>query len=370
MLSKRRKIREQLALTIFHLHFSSHLVLWPSRNYWRVATIIPLLKAGKLASEVASFHPISLTSCVAKLLEHILADRLYYIAETNNMFSRFQAGFHKGRSCEDQITRIVQTIEDGFQQRPMKHSVLTFPDFCKAQYTVWREKLLLHMLNTGIPSTFIRWICSFLNDRRGRVQLFNVFNSSRRFTQGLPQSSALAPLLFLFCINDLASTLNDDAVIALFANDVSILTTACKKENTKAAAQSAVNSVVTWSQEWKLNLNAEKREVCLFSAWSMTSPRIQLSLLAIRKFVSTPLLRIIRATAHISRGWPHFTLKMAFHALVCSKLDYAAPAWQPWLSDTNLSSLDRLKNHSLRLITGQLVSTPLEALRLEADVQS
>ena len=61
---------------------------------------------------------------------------------------------------------------------------------------------------------------------------------------------------------------------------------------------------------------------------------------------------------------------MAFHALLCSKPDYAAPAQQPWLSDTNLSSLDRLQNHSLWLITGQLVCTPLEALRLEADVQS
>ena len=61
---------------------------------------------------------------------------------------------------------------------------------------------------------------------------------------------------------------------------------------------------------------------------------------------------------------------MAFHALVRSKLDYAAPAWQPWLSETNLSNLDRLQNRSLQLITGQLVSTPLEALRLEADVQS
>ena len=61
---------------------------------------------------------------------------------------------------------------------------------------------------------------------------------------------------------------------------------------------------------------------------------------------------------------------MVFHALVRSKLDYAAPAWQPWLSDTNLSSLDCLQNRSLRLITGQLVSTPLEALYLEVDAQS
>ena len=63
---------------------------------------------------------------------------------------------------------------------------------------------------------------------------------------------------------------------------------------------------------------------------------------------------------------------MIFHALVRSKLDFAAPAWQPWLSDTNLSRLDCLQNHSLRthLYSGQLVSTPLKALRLEADVQN
>ena len=42
----------------------------------------------------------------------------------------------------------------------------------------------------------------------------------------------------------------------------------------------------------------------------------------------------------------------------------------PWLSDTNLSCLDCLQNHFLPLITDQLVSTPLEVLWLEADVQS
>ena len=75
----------------------------------------------------------------------------------------------------------------------------------------------------------------FPQHRRGRFQLFNVFNSSRRFTQGLPQGSILAPLLFLFYINNLASSLKDDAVIALFADDISILTTARKKQDAEAA---------------------------------------------------------------------------------------------------------------------------------------
>ena len=73
----------QELLSIFNSSFS----LAHCPRIWRVATIIPLLKAGKSPSEVALFRPISLTSCVVKLLECILANRLYYIAETNNIFS-------------------------------------------------------------------------------------------------------------------------------------------------------------------------------------------------------------------------------------------------------------------------------------------
>ena len=105
--------------------FNSSFSLPHCPRTWRVAIIIPLLKGGKSPSEAASFCPISLTSCVAKLPERILADRFYLINKTKNLFSQFQAGFRKGWSCEDQITPIVQSIEDGFQQRAMQRSVLT-----------------------------------------------------------------------------------------------------------------------------------------------------------------------------------------------------------------------------------------------------
>ena len=86
---------------------------------------------------------------------------------------------------------------------------------------VWSERLLLYMLDTGIPATFIHWIQSFFSDHRAHVELFNVFSSSRYFTQGLPQVSVLTLVRFLFYINNLASSLNNDAVIALFADDIS-----------------------------------------------------------------------------------------------------------------------------------------------------
>ena len=118
----------------------------------------------------------------------------------------------------------------------MQHLILTLLDFSKAQDRVWTEKLLIPMLETGIPSKFIRWIRSFFSYRRASVQLFNVFTFRHRFTQGPPQGPVFALLLFLFYINNLASSLNYDEVIALFAENVSILTTAHKKEDSAATA--------------------------------------------------------------------------------------------------------------------------------------
>ena len=123
----------------------------------------------------------------------------------------------------------------------MQCIVLTLLDFSKTYDTIWREKLLLCMLDAGIPMTFIRWLCSFLTDYRAHVQL--VCGFSRRFNQGLLQGSALIPLLFSFYINNLADKLSDDAAIALLGDDVSILTTAHKKEYFIAAVQSEANKV-------------------------------------------------------------------------------------------------------------------------------
>lgn len=181
--------------------FNDSLLYADCPRIWWVATITPILKTSKTASEVASYRPISLTSSIVELFARILADCFYYIAESIYLFSRFQAGFRKGCSCEDHILRIVQTTEDGFQKKPMRRSVLALLDSGKAYNTVWREKLLIHMLDMGVPTTIICWLCSFLNDRRAWVQLFNVLSTSRQFPQGLPQGSVLAPLLFLFYIN-------------------------------------------------------------------------------------------------------------------------------------------------------------------------
>jgi hypothetical protein len=49
---------------------------------------------------------------------------------------------------------------------------------------------------------------------------------------------------------------------------------------------------------------------------------------------------------------------------------YAGGGWLPWLSTSNVDTLNRTQNRNLRIITGQLASTTTDALRVEAGFQS
>ena len=68
---------------------------------WRNAVIVPILKPGKPASDVDSYRPISLTSCLGKVLERMVANRLSHIAELRVFLTEDQAMFRGLRSTED-----------------------------------------------------------------------------------------------------------------------------------------------------------------------------------------------------------------------------------------------------------------------------
>ena len=75
---------------------------------------------------------MSLTSCLVKTLERVIAERLYFYVESKKLLSDRKAGFRTLRSCEDQILKMTQLIEDGFQQKKCERSVMALLDFSKA----------------------------------------------------------------------------------------------------------------------------------------------------------------------------------------------------------------------------------------------
>ena len=75
--------------------------------------------------------------------------------ETRGWLSNCQAGFRKNRSCEDQVLNLTQKVSDGFQKKQM--TVMALLDYSKAYDRVWREDLLLTMLDKAIKAYPTKW---------------------------------------------------------------------------------------------------------------------------------------------------------------------------------------------------------------------
>ena len=275
------------------------------------------------------------------------------------------------------------TTAAAFNQKKMERSVLVLLDYSSAFDTVWRQKLLLSMNDIGISKQMIRWIASFLDNRQAKVRFGGSMSRSRCMRQGLPQGSVLSPLLFIIYINNLASILPGKETICMFADDVGILVTRRSAAEAERAAQDIVDTVVTWSKEWRLTLNSSKSEVATFTTstkevnrWMpnikingeavpfVKNPRLlgvyldcMLSFGFHTKYVTREAAKKLRLIARVSNttwGWQRDDLKKLYFSLPKSKMDYAAAGWQPWLSDTNIELLDRVQNQAIRLITGQM----------------
>ena len=67
-------------------------------------------------------------------------------------------------------------------------------------------------------------------------------------------------------------------------------------------------------------------------------------------------------------GWDREILLSLYHGLIRGVLGYCAAAWQPWLSPTNVAQLERADLRALRVVTGQLKTTPVDAMHAEIGI--
>ncbi|MCG8432091.1 MAG: reverse transcriptase family protein, partial [Candidatus Omnitrophica bacterium] len=242
---------------------------------WRTATIVPVLKTGKPPSELTSYRPISLTSCIGKLVERMVNSRLYCFLETNKLLNSTQAGFRKGCRTEDQLFRLVQNCKDGFQKENPRHTTAVFIDLQQAYDRVWRKDLFIKMHQMGIQGKMFNWIRAFLTNRTISTQYEGATSSKRTLEEGLPQGSALSCTLFLIFINDLTKYLKVST--AMFADDLVIWTTQRFQWLARIKLNQALLTIANFCNLWKLRVNSSKTVYTVFST-SPTTAKKPLSL--------------------------------------------------------------------------------------------
>ena len=96
---------------------------------WKSALVTPVFKKGN-RSTPANYRPISLTSIVCKILEHIIHTSVISYFERNNILTDCQHGFRKHRSCETQLILMINDLSRGLNDKQQIDAILL--DFSKA----------------------------------------------------------------------------------------------------------------------------------------------------------------------------------------------------------------------------------------------
>ena len=79
----------------------------------------------------------------------------------------------------------------------------------------------------------------------------------------VPQGSILAPLLFLFFLNDIEDGIQSN--ISLFADDVALLQNFKNSDRAEIICNKDLETLKNWAKKWGMEFNTFKTEVMIFS---------------------------------------------------------------------------------------------------------
>ena len=214
-----KELREEIA-PIIQIIFERSLPTGKLHADWCIAQVTPIFMKGS-KSFAANYRPISLTCILFKALEHIIASHLGKHLNSHDLLYDLQHGFREKRSCETQLTMLVQDLARNVSKG--KQTDLILLDFSKAFDKVNHFKLLWNLREYGIRGHVLAGIRAFLGNWSQTVVLVGEESGSVPVTSGVPQGSVLIPILFLVYINDLPVELSLE--VRLFADDTAVYLT-------------------------------------------------------------------------------------------------------------------------------------------------
>ena len=219
---------------------------------WKLADVIPVPKQSPVEDVNNHLRPISLTPAISKVAEEF-AVKLYVAPAVLEIIDPSQFGAIPKSSTVHALISMIHHWAQATDSTGAAVRVVLF-DYKKAFDLIDHQILVQKILSLNIPRSIARWVADFLTNRKQRVKLsHDCFSEWGDVPSGVPQGTKLGPWLFLLMINDLKI---QDVSSWKFVDDTTI--SEVVQIETNGQVQDAVTSVEKWSNENKLQLNAEK----------------------------------------------------------------------------------------------------------------
>ena len=362
---------------------------------WKHSLVIPILKDDKEAQDPDSYRPISLTSCVSKVAEKMINNRLAWQLEKTNQFSPTQSGFRKGRSAEDLIINLEHQVRSSLVNRRV--TIIVFLDLKQAFDTVSHDHLLLKLAKSGIQGRLLRWIQEFLKNRTYEVLMDDQKSDTKQSKRGVPQGSILSPSTFALLMAEIPHLAR--VCTMEYADDVAMSITADTIQEAYDLTVNAINKLEEWAQKWELSFNPRKTKAMIFTKKRIPKdadnqpvlPTLKLNGENIRwektfRYLGMKLdgptltwkhhiddlrdkcaerLKILRALTGTSWGPDRTNILNLYKTYIRSKITYGAVALAS-ASKTNLNRLEVIQSSAIRIAIGARKTSPNIALQVEA----
>jgi hypothetical protein len=152
-------------------------------SIWKQTHVIPIPKVHLPVVLEKDIRPISLTPTISKVLESIVGEWILNFVVSH--LDKRQYGGIKGRSTTHALVDILHHWYQALDENKVVR--VLFIDYSKAfdhvDHTTFITKLQ-HEFN--LPIILVRWICSFLTDRKQRVKIGDIVSEWLTLNGGLP----------------------------------------------------------------------------------------------------------------------------------------------------------------------------------------
>ena len=161
---------------------------------WLDSYLAPVPKPEKDPSKIASYRIITMQNTIGKLPEKIVAHRLAAELEKKNLLPPTLGSYRRGKDTWMNAAVLASDIYDGFERK--EETVVVALDLEDAYNRVQYDILMRTLRNMKISPGLIIWIGEAMLKRTVAMRLGTWASNTCTITPGLPQGSALSPVLF------------------------------------------------------------------------------------------------------------------------------------------------------------------------------
>ena len=165
---------------------------------------------------------------------------LTWFLQDNNIITKYQCGFQKGKSTTDHLVRLETYIRQGFVKN--LQTVGIFFDLEKAYDTTWKGGIMKDLHEMGLKGRLPSFIDNFLKGRKLKVRLDNTHSSLNPREEGVPQGSILS-------INSIIDALPDDIEKSLYVDDLAVYCQSSNMAIIERRLQGCLDKLVTCADE-------------------------------------------------------------------------------------------------------------------------